>query len=103
MGLNFYHHVEEQEPRHIGKHSARWQFMFRGWKAPRIESWASWKFHLLKEGRILDDDGREYCAPEFINLVEKTAGEKNHCDHMAYDDGTFKDQDGWPFSLTEFC
>jgi hypothetical protein len=95
--------------RHIGKRSGGWEFSFRGYDgrggAPKIRSWADWKFHLLKEGRIFDEYGTEYTAPEFVTIVEKTKGEKNHYDYSGYIDprNDWQDQDGWSFSATEFC
>ena len=123
MGTNFYQRFSVNEEtgeyfeRHIGKRSGGWEFSFRGYNgrggSPKIRSWADWKFHLLKEGKIFDEYGTEHDPPQFIAMVEKTRGEKNHHDycedsgntHMYnnWSEENWKDQDGWSFSLTEFC
>jgi hypothetical protein len=115
MGTNFYQRYNVSEDgseyfeRHIGKRSGGWEFSFRGYNGrggmPKIRSWADWKFHLMKEGKIFDEYGTEYTAPEFIALVEKTKGEKNYYTYSGFVDSRndWQDQDGWSFSMMEFC
>lgn len=114
MGTNFYHRFNVSEDgseyfeRHIGKRSGGWEFSFRGYDGrggePKIRSWADWKFHLLKEGKIFDEYGTEHGPAQFIAMVEKTKGEKNHYVYSGFvGPNDWQDQDGWSFSATEFC
>lgn len=125
MGTNFYHRYnicsecERYDERHIGKRSMGWQFSFKAWATydkdgesqPLIASWEDWKNVLTGvKGKIFDEYGHEIEVSEFIEMVEKTRGGKNHYDYLrdssqygaAYLTDMWKDAEGWDFSSMGF-
>jgi hypothetical protein len=94
-----------------------WQFSFRGhskrdddWNQTIIiGSWAQWK-EVLKEGKIFDEYGRETTLDDFIAMVERSRGKKNHYDYLRdnprygalFLQDMWKDSEGWDFTSTGF-
>jgi len=96
-----------------------WQFSFRGYnndpeeeRSPdrHIHSWEHWK-EVLKEGKIFDEYRQEISLDDFVALVERSRGKKNHYDYVmnsvengrSFLQDMWKDIEGWDFSVTEFC
>ena len=120
MGTNYYLHYDiceccgRHNEKHIGKSSAGWQFSFRGYRSPEyqppITSFEDWKKELQIEGKIFDEYGREISYEDFVALVEKkrseTYNQYDYCkEHSAWrniDETDWKDDEGHPFSSTEF-
>jgi hypothetical protein len=123
MGTNYYHrynacaHCGRYDERHIGKHSMGWQFSFRGhaksdedWNQTIIiGSWEQWK-EALKEGKIFDEYRREISLDDFIAMIERSRGKKNHYDYLrddprygsSYLSDMWKDTEGWDFTSVGF-
>lgn len=119
MGTNYYHrynacsHCDRYDERHIGKNSMGWQFSFRGYgnaeDGPVIVSWQLWK-EVLKEGKIFDEYGRETTLDDFIAMIERSRGKKNHYDYLrddprygsSYLSDMWKDTEGWDFTSVGF-
>jgi len=103
---------ERYDEYHIGKRSAGWQFIFRGWQDKEFSanSWADWKAHILSGGAVYDEYGQEYMPHEFFKLVEDTMvpGARNSGEYHKYhvnlnDTDVRNDSDGWSISYGEFC
>lgn len=140
MGTNYYWcinyctHCQRSEKHHIGKRSGGWQFAFQAypdgvhdddWKpiTPPIMSWSDWKKVVVRQpedqkdplykvpwGHIEDEYGSVIPPDEFEEIVEKSAGEKNHVDYLlsSYHKSSynskldFKDSEGWTMSTVDF-
>jgi len=128
MGTNYYvKHKErkvQQPDLHIGKSSFGWEFNFEGheeneyYETPRLMSKKEWFEYLeTKKDEIFDEYNCNIPYQEFIDLVNskspgcihKPTGEPllNHYDECKkdrfFDNHSFKDEEGFNISTTEFC
>ena len=119
MGTNYYQRTDVCEccnrykERHIGKSSAGWQFLFRGYKSdkdmPKIISFEDWKKELQLNGKIFNEYEVEIPFVDFVNMViSKKAEKNNHYDYCIKNslicklDSNWKDDAGFSFSGEEF-
>lgn len=120
MGTNYYQRINicdccsRFDEIHIGKSSAGWQFHFQGYidrdSFPKIASFEDWKRE-LQVGKIVDEYGREYTLPEFIEIVEakqKVLTNINHYEYCQSAEGYTRnnrdwiDKEGYSFTKSEF-
>ena len=125
MGTNYYLHTDEcphcKRPRdrvHIGKSSAGWPFLFRGYRqwppdgvpAP-ITRMTDWRELLSREtdanGVIMDEHGGSMGLLEFFDMVRHKQGQTAGPDSCTnYKFGAHKsewyDEDGYRFCDSEF-
>jgi len=81
MGTNYY--VErgaacptcghKEEPLHIGKSSAGWEFLFAPYPELGLTSWAAWKAHLAQR-EIRDEYGAIVALGELETLIKAKRG-----------------------------
>lgn len=109
MGTNYYHRTNicdccgRYEERHIGKHSAGWQFSFQAIDEDQlvIQSRKDWYNHLINEsGKIFDEYGQELTLEELHAIVESSRGGIVHA--RRYPGDGFVDEAGWSFTIGEF-
>jgi len=106
MGTNYYLHKNECEHcgrydrEFIGKSSGGWRFLFRGHNPSSLEmdlgdipltTVEDWR-EKVKEGRIIDEYGKEKASDEFWELVESKQKDKVE---LIY--GEWVDPDGYYF------
>jgi hypothetical protein len=126
MGTNYYLHTDvcphckrSAERVHIGKSSAGWPFLFRGYRDefwlpdgvphPIVSAVAWWAFlsdATQQGGRIVDEYGREHSLTELQSWVESKRDETRGPDSCNYRhgdrDNEWRDEDGHRFSSGEF-
>lgn len=130
MGTNYYYVAEDKELLHIGKSSYGWEFMFRAQPDFSIFTRRQWleflsnAVHLRVGGDsgnvVVDEYGGPISLGEFElitltsyrqNLYDKTKKRNhekitNHTDYVREYNGTdhytYKDIDGYSFSLNDF-
>lgn len=106
MGTNYYHHTDpcptcgHYEIRHIGKSSAGWAFVFRGYDD--VASFQDWRRILTYGGTVVDQYDREVKLRYLLDLV---AAKRDHANHAVQYPGptTWLDDEGHPFNGHEFC
>lgn len=107
MGTNYY--IDRDPPccptcgkptsqvHHIGKSSAGWAFLFRGYPDEGLTSAKAW-FEFLKGKQIVDEYGIPHSLERFQQMVDGKRG-----DRIAYNDSQKKmDPDGHPVAFYEF-
>jgi len=129
MGTNYYWRYnicllcDRYNEAHIGKSSAGWQFLFRGYRdnllslpdpevdlGVKILSWRDWKDWLItEEGKIFNEYGTEVPLADLIDNVEAPERKSmiNHYDycqehHESRLREMWKDPEGYCFCDEEF-
>ena len=112
MGMNFYLRLNTCEKcarydeLHIGKSSMGGQFSFRAYDyegaEPRIRSVKDW-LTLTQEGRIFDENGKEYSQRDFWSLVNSKKSELgNFAAAHRPSEWHYLDEDGFSMTNREF-
>jgi len=117
MGTNYFLHCspcktcgKPDEVLHIGKLSAGWEFIFRGYDFLPIETIDDWKLECNKpQNQIRDQDYQFFTPEEFWKRIEASKGEqshynyiRNHPVHMHTIESLHLDPLGWTFDMNEF-
>ena len=94
MGTNFYwhrnicSHCGHYEKRHIGKSSAGWRFLLRGYEEYEINSLEDWVKVIEGDptGKIFDEYGDEYSLSDLVDRIKAKADGERHSGLWAISD-----------------
>lgn len=104
MGTNYYCYKKYHEPKHIGKKSSGWAFIFHGYDEPgfRITNYDEWKNFLSNdEVDVFDEYHEKVKIDDLFKMIDQSVPEKKH--PVANNRYEWSDKLNYSFKNIWFC